>query len=180
MNKNLLSKTLVIGIIFLFIGVSVSSAISIDAKSTISNNESVEDCGCQDVSSQHLVRLERLLDRLEVSTKILLLLSKHNPEIAEKCQEMFDRITTITDKYEELKPKAPLDDYPIICAILESIFLPVQQIGRRLSDLGIYYYEYPMIRTIIQLMLVPLGVYCWNVIKLGLLYECEWAEPYIP
>ena len=44
--KNICKKSFVIGIILLFIGVSVSSAISVDNKPVISQDESEEDCGC--------------------------------------------------------------------------------------------------------------------------------------
>ena len=45
--KNICKKTLVISIILLFVGVSVSSGISIDNKPNISKVENEEDCGCK-------------------------------------------------------------------------------------------------------------------------------------
>ena len=46
MNKTVIGKSLAVLVIFLFIGVSVSSAISIDNKQVISQIDSDEDCGC--------------------------------------------------------------------------------------------------------------------------------------
>jgi hypothetical protein len=53
MNRRLLIKTFALSIIFIFIGASVSSAIYIDTKKTISNNESEEDCCCKDKLPQN-------------------------------------------------------------------------------------------------------------------------------
>ena len=46
--KDISKKTLVIGIILLLVGVSVSSAISVDNKPSMSKVEIEEDCGCKD------------------------------------------------------------------------------------------------------------------------------------
>ena len=48
--KNICKNILVIGIIFLFFSVGISSGISIDAKLKVSYNESNECRGCQDMS----------------------------------------------------------------------------------------------------------------------------------
>ena len=56
-------KTLVIGIILLFVGVSVSSAISVDNKPVLSQDESEEDCDCQSNAKTDLT--EKILNKLE-------------------------------------------------------------------------------------------------------------------
>jgi len=118
MQNSIVKKSLVAGIIVLFIGVGIQPAfaneISINRPS-----ENKEDCGCQVADNFDIVRLERLLDRLKGYTKTLLFLSKNNPKIAGKCQELSDGINKIADKYEELKTVSTKDDYPIICDILE-------------------------------------------------------------
>ena len=57
MNK-ICKKSIVISIILLLIGVSFSSAISVDTKSTISNKASEEDCGCNGIDDRQLIILE--------------------------------------------------------------------------------------------------------------------------
>jgi hypothetical protein len=48
MHKNIVvRKGLVVGIIFLFIGVCIHPAIAVENKSPIINNQSEEDCGCE-------------------------------------------------------------------------------------------------------------------------------------
>jgi hypothetical protein len=107
--KTISKKTIVISIILLLVGVSVSSAISVDTQSTISNNES-EDCKeCNEISKSDMVKVERLLDRVEVYSKLLLVLSRNNPELRGISERLSKRISTF-------------DDAPIICAIIESIF----------------------------------------------------------
>ncbi len=108
--KNICKKTITFSIILLLIGVSVSSAISIDTKSTISNNESVEDCNCKEVDSRHLVRLERQLNRLEVYSRLLLVLSKHNPELRELNEELSNEITTLKEELADDLSSRPICD----------------------------------------------------------------------
>jgi hypothetical protein len=94
--KTISKKTIVISIILLLVGVSVSTAISVDTKSTKSNNQN-EDCReCNEVSDADLVRVERLLNRVEVYSKLLLVLSKFNPEIKEEYEGLSKRISTLS------------------------------------------------------------------------------------
>jgi len=53
-----------------------------------------EDCGCQVSSKSNLVKVERLLNRFEIYSKVLLVLSKHNPMIAEKSQKLLEIFDT--------------------------------------------------------------------------------------
>jgi len=64
----------------LFVGVSVSSGISIDNKPSISQDESEDDCRCNEISDADIVKLEKQLDRLEVYSKLLLVLPSNNPK----------------------------------------------------------------------------------------------------
>jgi hypothetical protein len=89
-NKNI-KKILVVGIIILFIGVGIQPAFANDISITTTSNIK-EDCGCQPISNLHLVRLERLLNRVEIYTNILSLLFKHNSEVKEKCELLSNKI----------------------------------------------------------------------------------------
>jgi hypothetical protein len=86
--KTICKKSIVISIILLLIGVSVSSAISVDTESTISNNQSEECRECNKVDDRQLVVLEKQIDRLEVYSKLVLVLSKHHPEITEMSMKL--------------------------------------------------------------------------------------------
>ncbi len=87
-----------------------------------------EDCNCKEIDSIHLVRLERQLNRLEVYSKLLLVLSRDNPEIQVKIEELLDEITTLK---EELG-----DDpsYPVICGILINILNGLYEIVRPFQE----------------------------------------------
>ncbi len=99
--KYIYKKSLVISIILLLIGFSVSSAISVDTKSPVVNQQRGEDCNYEEINSRHLVRLERQLNRLEVYTKLLLVLSRDNPELREISEELSYLISTF--KKSDLK-----------------------------------------------------------------------------
>ena len=93
--KNICKKSIVICIILLLIGVGVSSAISVDTESTISNNQ-IEECReCQEVSKSDLVKVWRLLDKVEVYSKLLLVLSKYHPEVFEDFEELSYMVSTL-------------------------------------------------------------------------------------
>ncbi len=106
--NNICKKTITFSIILLLIGITVSSAISIDTKSPVVNQQSEEDCNCKEIDSRHLVVLERQLNRLEVYSKLLLVLSNHNPELFKNYEELTDMISTLNT----------LDLKDLICNIL--------------------------------------------------------------
>jgi hypothetical protein len=68
--KTICKKSIVISIILLLFGVSVSSAVSVDTKSTISNNESDEcrECEKSDSGICNLLELlfNTIIDRLDL------------------------------------------------------------------------------------------------------------------
>jgi len=120
-------KGLVLFITVLFIGVSFQSVVGVETETSVVNNPSEDDCGCETVNSVHLYKLDKLgvlLDRLEGFTKNLLMSSRSNPVVYEKCLEVFDSVNTITEKYEELSYYMDTLDweYPIICAVYEMLY----------------------------------------------------------
>ena len=117
---------LVMVVILLFMGVAVQPAIAVNPIST--DNE--EDCSiCPKVSKQHLVRLRSLINRVETLNNKLSVLSKLYPEVAEKYQELSDRITTIKEMNQDLNPNW---EYPIICAILIILLSIIKCLPNRL------------------------------------------------
>jgi hypothetical protein len=113
--KTICKQLIVISIILLLVGVSISSAISVDTKSTISDKDREECRECNEVSDADLIRVERLLDRVEVYSKLLLVLSRHNPELREISEELSKDISKLTRMLEELTEESYL---PIICTIV--------------------------------------------------------------
>ena len=89
---------LVVGVILLFIGVGIQPAMAVNPDTS----DSEDDCNlCPKVSSLHLVRLKSLLNRIEKYDNILSVLSKKYPEVAEKYQELLERITTFKEMNQE-------------------------------------------------------------------------------
>jgi hypothetical protein len=121
-------KTLVIGIILLFIGVSVSSAISVDNKPIVSLDESEECIECRELSNAELVKVKQLINRVEVYSKLLMVLSNYNPEIKDECEEISDKISTLDGLLVRLKPDSPLNNNFTICIILYMIVWVIVQI----------------------------------------------------
>ena len=77
MNKmrDLLSKTLVVGVIVLFIGVAVQPAFADVSNTSVSDNDDGCNLCAKKVSKQHLTLIESLLNRLEKYDNQLLVLS---------------------------------------------------------------------------------------------------------
>jgi hypothetical protein len=138
MEGNMFMKGLVVGIIFLFIGVGVQPAFARDTiKTTIS--ETLEDCECQPIRNHNLDRLEKLsirtnmlLNRVRIFTNIVGILSKNNPEISkEKFEELSNRITTLKELNENLNLYNPT-----VCLALFLMFGSVMGIGFFYQGIG--------------------------------------------
>ena len=78
------------GIIILLIGVFVNPAFAVNTKLSNVYQQNEEDCNCGKVSKTDFIRVERLLNRLEVYLKILFILSRNNLEIKEKSEKLLD------------------------------------------------------------------------------------------
>ena len=141
MNKNILKKGLVVGVIFLFIGVGINPAFAVKTKTSIVNNQSEEDCGCQVINDVNLVRFERLSNRiekllnmLEIYTNIVSILSKNNLVIAEKYEDSSNEIATLKESNEELKTDIIFQDSPFICDILEKFLNHTEEMGKKYCE----------------------------------------------
>ena len=139
MTRNHTRGILALGIICLFIGVGIHPAFAVDTKTSMVNKANEEECWeCKEIDNRHLVRLEKQIKRIEVYTKFLLVLSRYNPEIKEKCEEILDVINLNR-----------LWDFPIICAILERIEIQLVSMLYKWEYL-IWEFKYnPIIRSII-------------------------------
>jgi len=66
--------------------------LTVPLTSVVSAND-VEDCNCKPtISDLQVVRIERLLDRLESRINFILLRYGHIPEVAEKCEGILELI----------------------------------------------------------------------------------------
>jgi len=89
------------------------------------NKVSLEDCGCGEVSDTDLVKVDRLLDRVEVYSKLLLVLSKHNPELREMSKELSNQLSNINKLYDEFNTDILQQGKHPICIILEPLYVIV-------------------------------------------------------
>jgi hypothetical protein len=97
---------LVMVVFLLFVGVAVQPSIAVNPISS----DNKEDCNlCPKVSKPYLVRVKRLLNRLET------------PIFKEKYQELSDRIITLKEMNKEIKQDVQRGN-PIICLTLWAIF----------------------------------------------------------
>ena len=134
--KNICKKTITFSIILLLIGVSVLSAISVDIHSTISNNR-VEDCReCKEVSISDLVKGVRLLKRAEIYSKLLLVLSSHNPKLSMIYDGFSYIIARLIDTFQNFNINQ--NQQPaIICIILQEIlYIPLNNLLDMICIIG--------------------------------------------
>jgi hypothetical protein len=166
--KNICKKSFVISIILLLIGVSVSSAISVDNESTISNRQSEECIACKEVSDTDLILVERLLDRVEVYSKWLMVLSRHNPELKQVCEELINEIKIVNNVAKGTFT---------YCLLL---FIKIYIVGKIAIYLDMISCELPEDSTLYKIF-YNLTIYFWNkfseLIDSGKDYDCWWWEP---
>ena len=86
----------------------------------VSANE-VEDCvECQPMNRVELLKVKLLLIRIEAITNIISSKLGHITEIAEKCEEISEGITTFREKIDNSKVRTLDWDFPIFCKFLEN------------------------------------------------------------
>ena len=118
-------KTLVIGIILQLVGVSVSSAMSVDNKPVISTDESEECSECEELCNAELDKVKHSIKRLEVYSKLLLVLSRHNPELMEISWQLYIHLSNINQLYAGFNTIILQKDEQPICSILEPLYVIV-------------------------------------------------------
>ena len=162
--KNISKKSITCSIILLFIGVSISSGISVDTETT-----QVEECGCNEVDTKHLQFLERQLNRIDRYSKLLLVLSRYNPELKEISGGLSNKIIIF---------KENLDGRPV-CDMLESM---VQQINVTVWDLFEIYWSldendpfFIIKSNIIGSIIIALFGISYAYAGIALVLLCEWV-----
>ena len=105
--------------------------------SVVSANE-VEDCNCKPtISDLQVVRIERLLNKVKIYTNFISLLSKNNPEIKEKCEELSNMIITLKEINKET-----LTPPQIICSALIFLFLTTYITSIYVYTVGMQFEEF--------------------------------------
>ena len=140
--------------------------LMIPMTSVIGVSDVNDNYGCNVISSRNLVRFERLLARFEVYHNTILLKYRNIPEVQEKCQELLDIINS----------NRKLDN-SIICAILESIFYKVKDLGLYVLNLSEDYEDNLIMKWIFISLAYQLII---TAIKIGFTAQelgCEWAIP---
>jgi hypothetical protein len=95
MNKDMLSKTLTLGVIILFATVGIQPALAVEPKVSSDNIENVEDCDCQEIDILNPFMFKLWLNKLKVVTKIIMSRFNHIPEVKEQCQELSNDISSV-------------------------------------------------------------------------------------
>jgi len=89
MNKDMICKTIALGVIIIFITVGIQPALAVERGVSVDNTENEEDCDCQeDISNPYMVKL--WLNKVKVFTNIIMSRYGHIPEVKEICQEVID------------------------------------------------------------------------------------------
>ena len=143
--------------------------LTVPLTSVVSANE-VEECNCKPtISDLQVIRIERLLNRLESRINFILLKYGHIPEVKEKCEEILDIISSDI-----------LWDFPIICSILEHLFDTLWSLyeflcsilGNHPNNFILHLIIYPIQSTVVytlgSIMIILFLFGCW-----------EW-DPYLP
>ena len=159
MKKNLLDKTLTLGLIVLFIGAGIYPAFAVEINSTMISNQSEKDCGCEAKNDYKPVIAERLITKLKIYINRILLKINGIPEIEEEFKDILD--TFNSDR--------PICDF--ILQINESISKKQQDIWDLVNK-----YKYNPIRGRIYLcyilILLSINIY---LIPLWFLSDCgDW------
>jgi len=156
MRTSCVKNGLVLGVILLFIGVVFQPSVAVNPIS--SDNE--EDCDiCPKVSNQHLVRLRSLIDKVETLNNDISLMSRLNPEVVEKYQELSDRIWS----------------FPISCGILKILANFGEKVGYELWNFVLTLDNFPKILGHIAMSIIAIG---YISLMLGWVIGCwDWIIP---
>ena len=123
-----MKKVIVISVIALFFFVGFQSAFAVEPKLSADNIEKVEDCDCQELDSENLVRVKLLMNKLEVFTNIILFRFGHIQEVNEKCEELLEIINSNRQLDKSLF-------FTIICSILDDILDIIESINEYVGNI---------------------------------------------
>ena len=163
-----LCKILAVGIIVLFMGVSVSSGFALDTNQSIRVNQS-EDCEeCQEITKADLVLVKQLINRVDICSRLLLTLSRIKPGINDISIKIDETISFIKNQIE----------YEDICDflyIVHSCFFIIAGIFGRLAE---EFEDNLFLFNIFYLQVLILYPFLVVINELGYRYNCDfWYWP---
>jgi len=187
MEKSRIKRGLVFGIILIFVGVVIKPAFAIDI-STIRFSENIKDCNCQAADNFDFVivksllnRAEMLLNKVDIITDLIAILSKNNPEIIEICQENKE---ICKEKLEIINLSYLSGNSSIICSLLENYLYFLMDFAWDIPDIfWKIVLQFPNLEPIYDIFvtlfknLVRLEMFVVLVIYLILCYEWCWIMP---
>ena len=157
-------------------GILTILMLIVPINSVVGANE-VEDCNCKLViSDSQVVRIERLLDRLESRIDFILLKYGHISGIEENHQEISNKIIKLREMNEELKLASPLQVNEIICIILYSMSFGALWVMLSISAMvesyhgTILYYVLLSITFPIFMMVALFGA---SILSISVLFGCD-------
>ena len=118
MKNRLYCKIIAVGIIVLFMGVSVSSGFVIDNKSTVIDNLYEENCDCNEIIISNPM-INKYLERIKFYINFILLRYRHYPEVYKKCNMISSDFDTL------------ILDSETTCDFLWGIYEIISSISRR-------------------------------------------------
>jgi hypothetical protein len=139
-NKSVfLYKTLVVGVIFLFIGIGIQPSFAVTPNISDSDND-CELCANK-VSKSHLFFINGLLNIIWKYENQLLTFSKQYPQLEEKYQELSSAITIFSEETNNLNKNG--DSF--ICLIIGMLCSPLGRILNLFAPLPWYPSKYIII-----------------------------------
>ena len=166
MELKRMKKALVVVVILLFLGVGFQPATA----NEISTNpifDVDEDCfECQPVSRVDLLKVKLLLIRLKSFTNVISSKYGYIPEVAEKCEEISDRITGTS-----------LQDNPPICYLLLIALISMFPLVGIMELILLPFDEDTPLYQIVWYLLLPyrlfMASYLVSIMVLVELYDCN-------
>ena len=148
---------IVFGITILFLGVGIQPGFAVNVSTSISGSE--EDCNLcpKKVSKSHLVLIESLLNKLDTLVNSLTVISKYNPIVEKKYQELSNKFLILK---EIIVDNNKISNFPVICTILGILFILYA-----ITEFIPIDYDFPFMKVIF---------YQWEI---GLTFNCFWYEP---
>ena len=139
--------------------------LTVSLTSVVSANE-VKDSNCKPtISELQVVRIERLLDRLESRINFILLRYGHIPEVEEKCEEVLDVIHS-----------SRILDYSIICSILGNLGNTFASLYESLISILDNHPNNLILHLIIRPFLITVGYLTLFFYLIGSMFDC-WDFP---
>ena len=168
MNNRLYCKILALCVVLSFIGIGIQPAFGVDIRQSISNNQSEECRECRELSNAELIKVKQLINRVETYSKLLLVLSKNNPELKEKSDDFYNQISTIQE----------MNDDRIICDILQYLVNDFYDIAQMFADKFI---DNKRLIGLISLSIAFLiGAVVLSIVDIMELLNCEIKYPWPP